>query len=40
MQFFQDVAFQLKGFLQFFQTNSPMVSILEHAFVYVLHSLM
>ena len=40
MQFFQDVASQLKSFLQLFQTNSPMVPFLEHGFVDVLHTLM
>ena len=40
MQFFQDVASQLKGFLQLFQTNNPMVPFLVHALVDVLHTLM
>ena len=40
MQFFQDVASQLKSFLQLFQTNNPMVPFLEHGFVDVLHTLM
>ena len=37
MQFFQDAASQLKGFLQLFQTNNPMVPFLEHTLVDVLH---
>ena len=40
MHFFQDVAFQLKGFLQLFQTNHPLVPFLEHRLVDVLHTLM
>ena len=40
MQFFQDVASQLKGFLQLFQTSDLMVLILEHALVDFLHILM
>ena len=40
MQFFQDVASELKGFLQLFQTNNPMVPFLEKALVDVLHTLM
>ena len=40
MQFFQDVVSQLKGFLQLFETNNPMVPFLEHAPVDVLHTLM
>ena len=40
MQFFQDVASQLKGFLQLFQTNNPMVPFLVHAHVDILHTLM
>ena len=40
MQFFQDVASQLEGFLQLFQTNNPMVPFLEHDLVDVLHTLM
>ena len=40
MQFFQDVASQLKGFLQLFQTKNPMLLFLEHPFVDVIHFLM
>ena len=40
IQFFQDVAFQLKGFLQVFETNNPMLPFLEHALANVLHTLM
>ena len=40
MQFFQDVSSQLKGFLQLFQTNNPMVPFLKHTLVDVIHSLM
>ena len=40
LQFFQDIAAQLKGFLQKFQTNKPMVSFLESALVDLLHIMM
>ena len=40
MQFFQDVASQLKGVLLLFQTNNPMVPFLEHALADALHTLM
>ena len=39
LQFFQDIAAQLKGFLQKFQTNKPMVPFLESALV-DLHTMM
>ena len=35
-----DVASQLKGFLQLFQTNNLLVPFLEHGFVDVLHTLL
>ena len=38
MQFAEDVASQLKVFLQLFQTNSPMVSFLEYAVADVRHT--
>ena len=38
MQFAQDVASQLKVFLQLFQTNNPMVSFLEYAVADVPHT--
>ena len=40
LQFFQDIAAQLKGFLQKFQTNKPMVPFLESALVDLLHTMM
>ena len=40
IQFFQDVAFQLKGFLQVFETNNHMLPFPEHALANVLHTLM
>ena len=40
LQFFQDIAAQLKGFLQKFQTNKPMVPFLEGALVDLLHTMM
>ena len=39
LQFFQDITTQLKGFLQKFQTNKPMVPFLESALV-DLHTMM
>ena len=40
MQFFQDVASQLKGFVEVFQTNSPMVPFLEKSLVIVFQPLL
>ena len=40
LQFFQDIAAQIKGFLQKFQTNKPMVPFLESALVDLLHTMM
>ena len=40
LQFFQDIAAQLKGFLQKFQTNKPMIPFLEGALVDLLHTMM
>lgn len=40
MQFFQDIAIMLKGYLERFQTDNPMVPFLEEALVDVLHTLM
>ena len=40
LNFFQDIAAQLKGFLQKFQTNKPVVPFLESALVDLLHTIM
>ena len=40
LQFFQDIAAQLKGFLQKFQTNKPMVLFFESALVDLLYTMM
>ena len=40
MQFFQDVALHLTGFVQVFQTNNPMVPFLEKTLVNVFHPLL
>ena len=40
LQFFQDIAAQLKGFLQKFQANKPMVPFLESTLVDLLHTMM
>ena len=40
LQFFHDIAAQLKGFLQKFQTNKPVVPVLESVLVDLLHTMM
>ena len=40
MQFFQDIASHLKGFVEVFQTNNPMVPFLEKSLVDVFQPLL